>query len=269
MAERTEFVVEVNGRDRSLFSVAERPNGDLLIFFEHAERFGYDACGSEIRTQKYSVHVSPNSAEFSTLKQTLLLQDDTETTTSALTDAPKKGGFFVVFSRRPPDLASDRYLSNDDKHTKIRLGGSGVDANLALVYCVAIGGAKSSFGPKPNMGVIEYKFANFTLVVLSHYLTLPPHRNGDLLHVMTAPPQLGGSADEQTMLRNLMRGKDASGILDDFNSHSLLLANSLAHHLLKEIEDPALKKHLLTFIDNTVEQLGDAGTLVIIRSDSP
>ncbi|MCK1450097.1 hypothetical protein IVB36_04035 [Bradyrhizobium sp. 35] len=264
MPERIRFTTEVDGHQRNLFSVTERANGDLMIFFGYAGRYGYEPTNSEILTQKYSVHVSPNSHEYCTLKHTLWLTDGTKLTSSALTDAPKKGGFSFIFSRRPPNLANEKYLipeNNTDQRVQLTCP---VELNLSLVYSVVVAAADAQFGPQPGLSVIEFRFAKFKLVILYQHIVLPPHHRGDLLHTLTAPPELGADRAIQDTLRNLMKGKDQSTILKQFQDHSHLLANSLAHHLLEEVSDQTLRRHLTNFIRQTENALTDVERYVIV-----
>ncbi|WP_156527168.1 hypothetical protein [Bradyrhizobium sp.] len=264
MPERIRFTSEVGGHQRNLFSVSERANGDLLIFFGYAGRYGYEPTNSEILTQKYSVHVSPNSHEFCTLKHTLWLTDGTKVTTSALTDAPKKGGFSFIFSRRPPDLANEKYLipeNNNDRRVQLACP---MGINLSLVYSVIVAAADAQFGPQPGVSVIEFGFAKFKLIILYQHITLPPHHRGDLLHTLTAPPEIGDDRDTHDALRNLMKGKDQSAIMKEFQDHSNLLANSLAQHLLEEVSDQTLRQHLTNFIRQTENALTDVRRYLIV-----
>jgi hypothetical protein len=71
MPEKVRFTVSVEGAPRNLFSILERKNGDLTIGFGFALHVGHEVENPKVLHQKYSVHVSPDSEEFSTLTHTL------------------------------------------------------------------------------------------------------------------------------------------------------------------------------------------------------
>jgi hypothetical protein len=167
-------------------------------------------------------------------------------------------------------LANEKYLIPEDNTDRtVQLAPSGTGLNLSLVYSVLVGAADAAFGPQPGMSIIEWGFTKFKIVVLSHYIILPPHHNGDLLHTLTAPPELGSGQHEQDMLRNLMRGKEINPIIDEFKSHSLFLANSLARHLLGEVNDPILRGHLVSFVNGTEEELRGTKHYLIVEPNPP
>jgi hypothetical protein len=159
--EKIRFTVDLYGAERNLFSILQRPNGDLVIGFGFASPVGYAPENPRILHQKYSVHTSPNSAEFNTVTHTLWLDDGTKATSRALTDAIKtKSGFSPLFCRRCLLMVSDRYLiPSNDTATRIKLWSPpGMDGKITLVYGVFIGPLEAPFGPVPDLSVSEWEF---------------------------------------------------------------------------------------------------------------
>jgi hypothetical protein len=267
MPRRVRFTLKVDGYDRHLFSIAERSNGGLLIFFGRTERFGHEPDNPNISTQKYSVQESSRSVDLWIIEHTLWLANGTELSSSALTDAPKGSGFSFVFSGRPPNLSNSKYLIEEDTTDQImRLRPSGIAVNVALVYSVLVGAPESTFGAQPGVSVIEFSFSKFKVIVLYNYIALPPYHKGDILHSLTAPAELGEDTETQSTLRDLMRGKDVTTILKEFEIHSLFLASTLAKHLSKEEGDNDLRVYLENIskgISSDLREMGQPLTLIL------
>jgi hypothetical protein len=87
----------------------EKANGELIIPTKTGER-AENNLGPRLLEQRYSVHPSPQSSEFTTIKQTVNTDDGKTETSVILTDAVKlKTGFAIVFVRRVQDLTPERY----------------------------------------------------------------------------------------------------------------------------------------------------------------
>lgn len=204
----------------------------------------------EILHQKYSVHMSPNSPEFSTIVHTLWLSDGRKLLSRALTDAVKsKKGFFHIFSRRCSDLSPARYdVPESDGAQRLEL--ASVIENFTLIYSVFVGHSSSTFGPQPNTSVIEFAFSEFKIIVLSAYIPLPPHHTGYFLHNLTFRPEIEDIITQGAM-RDLMRGTSAAETLDSFRDRAILLASQFATALLAEVKEP----HLVAYLNDFLKQI--------------
>ena len=70
--------------------------------------------GTPILEQRFSIHPSLKSAEFTTVKHTTNLADGKRIVHTALTDAVKgKTGFFMIFARRAPIMSADKYFLSE------------------------------------------------------------------------------------------------------------------------------------------------------------
>jgi len=233
-ARKVRVTVNVAGAERGLLSILERESsGDLIIGFAFGGKFIYGANNSDILHEKYSIHVSPNSAEFTTLKYTLSLSNGDKTTTCALTDAVKmNSGFYGVFTAKSSDLADDRYLiPANDKAERIII--PSFPLNFALLYSVLVGNCDALFGPHPGLSIADVKFTNFKIVILAQYIALPAHRLGNKLHSLTYPPSLADDPILQSQFREVMRGRDASHCVRAFRECSNILAEQ---HVLQLID---------------------------------
>jgi hypothetical protein len=268
MPNKYRFTVGAAGADRNLFSVLERKNGDLTIGFGFALRYESDESNPDIKHQKYSVHVSPNSQKFNTVKHELWLNDGTKLTSSFLTDAVKsKSGFHPIFCRRCPDLTNDRYLvAPDDKAKLIKLTGCKLAGTF--FYGVFVGSTDSVFGAHPGVDVMEIAFSCFKIVVLSHHLLLPPNHRGKLLHTMTEPPE-HPLPEVQFHLREAMRGKTAAFCATYFKEASMKLGIEMAAQVRPLLVDPEHVAHLAAFVDYARTELETSKSGIVWLEASP
>jgi hypothetical protein len=112
-AKRIRITVLVDGVRRSLFSVLEKPNSDLIIVLGGPPRLSKNLdweASPRIVENRISVHRSPLSEQYTTIKKTLNTQNGEIVTAVALTDAVKlQTGFSPIFTRRVEDLSGDGY----------------------------------------------------------------------------------------------------------------------------------------------------------------
>jgi hypothetical protein len=138
---------------------------------------------------------------------------------------------------------------------------------MALIYSVFVGNVDSCFGAQANLGVVEWAFSNFKIVILYRYLTLPPHRTGDVLHAITIPPE-NDDPEMQEILRKLMRGRSVQSCLSYFEDISVILGIAHAKWLLKEVTEPDVVKHLQDFIQALSTTESDSKSGIVLLSDA-
>ena len=275
MPQKIRFTVDSKGAERNLFSILERSNGDLVLGFGFATSVGYSPENPKILHQKYSVHTSPKSAEFSTITHTIWLDDGTKNVLHVLTDAIKaKTGFFPMFCRRCQILVDDRYLiPASDKATRIKLWSpTELDGQVTLVYGVFVGPSDTPFGPHPQLSVAEWAFTHFRIVVIYHYINLPAHPTGDTMHSLTEPYE-----HEDPMirahLRQMMRGKSTQWCLDYFRQISSLFVIAQARWILRDVpdDDAVARDYFQRFIDHAEHQLqsSESGIVLLQSGTSP
>lgn len=97
------FCINVDGSPRSLFTVYEQNDGELILTIKSGETIGLQEGGKKILQQRYSIHLNQNSPDYNVIKQTITVEGE-EIATVALTDAIKKAsGFAHIYSRRFPN----------------------------------------------------------------------------------------------------------------------------------------------------------------------
>jgi hypothetical protein len=209
----------VDGAYRGLFSVLEKSNGELIIPVTHGGRYtdlsklDYGSA-SHILEERISVHLSPNSGEFTTIKKSTVLDDGRRITAVALTDAVKrKSGFANIFVRRYENLSGDGYAPTG----KIRAGDRLLvvpehdpkhDTMFAGLF---VGHPDSEFNAvnkDPMLHIQAIRFHDFQLVML---LLLQPFRSHYTTEVgsnITFDPQ-SGIGTRKVIMQALMQGKSA------------------------------------------------------------
>jgi hypothetical protein len=205
------------GRDlRGVFSVRERPNGDLLVtksapgYLRQAGSIDNEAL---ITSQKYSVHRSLQSAEgINALKHTLILADGRRPiVTRHYTNALKAHNqYALLYSARALNLADRRHIASVASEQLVDLGRYD-PAYFNFYYTVAVGRRDRAFDmPRlAQANVAELVLSHFRIIVIwsfssgmttgrgavHHYLTLPSDSPGPFNN-----PMLGAGFDEQGCL---------------------------------------------------------------------
>lgn len=131
--------VSVNGRFRNLLSMNEKKTGDVYIRLISGSQIGIPPHAKAIKEDRYSIHVSPKSDTYTTLKKTFAIEDGPTITRTALTNAVKlKSGFSLLFVHRFTDLMADVYNNTGDEKSPIIL--DGYDPTMSTLFaCVLIG----------------------------------------------------------------------------------------------------------------------------------
>lgn len=109
---QTQVTMRAAGKERALFIIEEDPrkDGDVFIKIRTGHQVGVPPNNTLVRQQRFSIHPSHRSKEFSSIKQTLELIDGRREETVQMTDAVKlKTGAAPVFSLRFGDLSDKRY----------------------------------------------------------------------------------------------------------------------------------------------------------------
>jgi hypothetical protein len=208
---RSIFITRIDEKPRVLFSIFEKPNGELIIPIRTSERYGTDySSGSPILEQRFSIHPSLKSQEYTTAKHTTNLQDGRQVTSVALTDAVKqKTGFSLIFALRAPNMAPDKYLLSDkDKgNSKFFELPPTNPLTATLYYGLLVGSPEIEFkASDPQLLVFQHRYKRFRIVLLATwFLGSPSHHTSEFLHVLTADPETPSSSTERMFLRQFMR----------------------------------------------------------------
>jgi hypothetical protein len=243
----------VDGAYRGLFSVLERPNGELIIPVTHGGRhtdlseLDYDTA-SIILEERISVHLSPGSEEFTTIKKSTALDDGTRNTAVALTDAIKrKSGFSNVFVRRYENLSGDGYapLGNAKVGDRLLIAPE-YDPQFATMFAgLYVGHPDAEFKTvqkDPMLHIEAIRFRNFQLVVIFSLQPFRSHYTTEVGSNVTFDPQ-SVAGRQKTLLQALMQGKPPEICLIQYYNVVWEMSRRVLNIELKEAKSPDAMKH--------------------------
>jgi hypothetical protein len=243
----------VDGAYRGLFSVLERPNGELIIPVTHGGRYtdlsvlDYDTA-SIILEERISVHLSPDSEQFTTIKKSTALDDGRRNTVVALTDAIKrKSGFSNIFVRRYENLSGEGYASLG----KVKLG----DRLLVIPehdpkFNTMFGGLYvghpdiefKTANNDPMLHIEAIKFREFQLVVLFLLQPFRSHNTTEVGSNITFDPR-SDTGRRKTFLQALMHGKPADICVLQYYNAVWKMSRRVLNIELKEAKSPEAGKY--------------------------
>jgi hypothetical protein len=242
---------------RTLFTVIERPSGELIIPIKGGERFGPDwNSGKKVLEQRYSIHLSPKSAEFNVLKQTVNLEGGESISTVALTDAVKaKRGFSILFARRCQGLADQPPEAINPKQQTYAL--AEFDQTMFnLMHAIFVGSPESKFDARDEKIVINsWTFKKFKIVVMASLYMLPSHHTTEMLHALTLPPET--AKQQEAVSRFLMQGRSPDVCLEQYRNSVKLLTRRFLEMILKTEND--LNPRTVEMIRDDLAKIGEVG----------
>jgi hypothetical protein len=243
----------VDGAHRGLFSVLEKPNGELIIPVTHGGRYAdmsqldYDTA-STILEERISVHLSSDSEEFTTIKKSTVLADGRRITAVALTDSIKRrSGFSNIFVRRYENLSGEGYapLGNAKVGDRLLVTPE-YDPKIATMFAgLYLGHPDAEFKTvqtDPMLHIEAIRFLNFKLVVI---LSLHPFRSHYTTEVgsnITFNPQ-SVAGRQKTFLQALMRGKPPEICLIQYYNVVWEMSRRVLDIELKEAKSPDAVKY--------------------------
>ena len=224
--------------------------------------------GPLVLEHRYSIHPSPRSAEFTTIKQTINLEGGKSITTVALTDAvKKKTGFSIIWVRRCQNLVDapivvfkpqpqDRFLTlNQFDPTK-----------FTLFIGLFIGHPDAKFEAADDEIIISpFNFRNFQIVVMASLFSIPSWHTTEFLHALTTRPELARHEQQEKLLRYLMIGKPSLICLQQYRNSVSWLAKHFLEQMLPQVQNSdvamAIKQRIkeLGRVSLTEQELGMVG----------
>jgi hypothetical protein len=268
---RTIFAVEVEDGLCPLFTVVEKPSGELTIGIASAERFGSDHTqGPEVREQRYSIHPSPRSADYTTIKHTLNLSDGQQITHVIVTDAVKRRtGFASVLVRRMPNPEqSGRRVSDKDRATsQIYCLPKYDPSQFTLFHGLFVGPRGLKFGAQhEGVGIVQHEFRCFSLVIPATYSAVPSHHTTEYMHILTLRPEHPNNPDLETALRKQMSGRSDEACLRQYRFSYLDLMKRFLTARLPDLTNPETENHMRDFIreiEGEMQQIEGVGIILI------
>ncbi len=158
--------IVANGKLRNLLSIKESPKGDVYIRLKSGRQVGIPPNEIKISEHRYSIHVSPRSANYTTLKRTLQLEGGQSSTGCALTDAVKcNNGFSPIFSHRTTDLSGSDYDVKNDNTDSILLKSFDPEKE-GLVFTIFVGNPEENFLKQSDNAIIaKFNTKNFQFII--------------------------------------------------------------------------------------------------------
>jgi hypothetical protein len=263
---------------RILFSIVEKSNGELILPIKSAERMGPDwTTGPIVLEQRYSIHPSPKSADFTTIKQTINLEGGKSITTVALTDAvKKKSGFSIILVRRCQNLVDSPQPAFRTKPHDRLLTLNGFDPiTFTLFFGLFVGHPETKFDTTDDELVIApFYFQKFQVVLITSLFYMPSYRTTEMLHALTSRPESAKHQHQETVFRHLMMGKSPEICVRQYRTSVRWLAkNFLEKTMLPQLTTPStidfVREQIARLGDVTLstQELGTTGQLIHMLSD--
>jgi hypothetical protein len=230
------FTIKCAGFHRAFLSSVENTRsdkGDVYLILSSGINFMApnrdDLSGPQIISQRYSLHASKISNDYTTIKQTLILRDSPTIYTYQITDAIKrKSGFAPLFSCYCQNLDRGRYLVAENRIPLCINIGHYNPLHFTFVYSLFVGPTDLMFGEgNQTTNVLQHVFGECSIVLLWSFLTLPSHSTGRYLHHVTINPvEAGSDSTTKKALEDIMIGRPRQSCLDNFEAHKLLLLHA-------------------------------------------
>ncbi len=252
----------VDGAHRGLFSIQEKPNGELLVPVPTGARHGNieDLANLEYETaptvleRRISIHESPNSEKYTTIKRTTVLSNGKHITAVALTDAVKtKNGFGSVFVLRSENMSGEGYAPLGNVKVGDRLLSTPeYDPKIYTLFTgLYIGHPDVAFevrGIDPMILIEPIRFRKFQLVVMFYIMELRSHYSGEMGSQVTFNPT-SVPIEDRPLYDELMRGKSAPDCVRLFQNGVWSLARRVLDVELREAKTPAAISYFKTRLD--------------------
>ena len=226
--------VSTNGAARSILMIEEAAKGDVYIRIKSGTQVGVPPNAVAVLQDRYSVHPSPKSPNYTTLKSTVELADGRKRTSVALTDAVKlRRGFAHLFTHRSSDLEAPIYDLPVDNIGTIGLGD--FDPNQqTLITGVFIGHPDSEFPTAPaNALVNSFNSTHFKFVICHHWLDIPALPFAWSMNSLTFAPEIFEDDQSREAALKKLEGQHPQSCLELFENFSNeLLVNLLETYLV-------------------------------------
>lgn len=215
----------------------------MILVSKSAEHAGIG--GPEILEQRFSIHPSPRSADYTTIKQTLNTADGKSQTSAMLTDAVKrKNGYSILFARRVQDLRDAKYiLPLTGKPRRIYTLAEYNPEFHCLYFAVFLGHPDSVFDARSDGIVVShFPFREFKIVILMSLDGWPSHSSTHYTTAVTVAPEITEDDATKAVLRSHMAGKSPEICLHQYLNSLKTLIRLYWEAVLPELDNPELIK---------------------------
>lgn len=189
---RTRVVVTMEGKVRELFSVIERPSGDLVLLDRPGLNFETkNELDTPIIDQKFSIHVSPLSPG-TTIKFHMRLSNGSNHTTALFVHGPKNRLISHVFSRAWGDVSNEKWdHAPKNKDDVINIGNipSTYTNFITSIFVMAKNITPYSIEHAPHFSI---NFSRFIIVIYTTFVNLPSPPAHQSIYSASSPLQING-----------------------------------------------------------------------------
>jgi hypothetical protein len=212
------FTINAGNRTAAFLSVIETRTGELRLILRSGENRETEIHpGTKIATEKYSIHNSDQSPDYTTLHYSMICEDAWRAHAFQLTDAIKKNtGFAPLYVSATSDLSMPQYAFTQKRKTKLVNMGSYNPKSHTFCYGVIVGHRDASFAIKPPsfVNVLQSKFKRYNIILLWSFATLLSSPFCSMSHVFTIRPEHANTPDGEALLRSMMGGRTIETCVD-------------------------------------------------------
>jgi hypothetical protein len=215
------FTITAGSQESVFLSVSETSvEKKIRLFLKAGQNRNMETGpGTEIVEDRFIIHDSPLSSNYSTVHYSQISKDKRKQDVSQLTDAiKKKSGFAMLYGMATANLSNPFYARKPNDKSKIANIDTYDPKKFIFCYAVAIGAAGASFSviAKEPVNIRQENFHRYTLVLFWSYVPFLSAPFSSFVHVMTLPPESAKTKDEVEELRKLMTGASPAECVDAY-----------------------------------------------------
>ncbi|WP_394687455.1 hypothetical protein [uncultured Xanthomonas sp.] len=240
--------VRVKAKPRNLLSFLEKGD-DVYVRVYSGASYGLEAGGEEVKEARFSLHPSPRSEKFITIKHTRTLAGQSLTSV-AITDAAKsEGKFFHIVSNVFTSLKSKNH---DVKKFDSGLYVGELNPRKSSLYISAfVGHPESNFDlEQQGLRIDKLNFNKFQVVVLTSYLDVPASPMGMTAAAVTFRPEIYPDEAGQDSAREKMTGYSPAQCLGMHKDLQSQLMTPLLERYIRAASDEATRKRYLAILES-------------------
>lgn len=190
----TPFVVVSNGKYRQIFSIVEKPSGELTVILRGGESVAdgmHPTSPSVLNELRISIHLSKDSAKNGrTIKETVTIDGGTTKTSAAFIKDSSEDLLWPVKSLLCPDLDDPRYDISKKINSPVIICENYPKKSCSLMVHIVVC-AKNR--PEPHFVdrlLTVVPFAKFNILLYTSFLNVPTTRFGSMANMPTSPPRI-------------------------------------------------------------------------------
>lgn len=240
--------VRVRAKPRNLLSFRENRD-DVYIRVYSGASYGLEAGGEGVIETRFSLHPSPRSEKFITIKHTRTLASQTLTSV-AVTDAAKsEEKFFHIFSNIFTNLRSKNH---DVKKFDSGLYVGELNPRRNSLYVSAfVGHPDSIFDVAPEgLRVDKLNFNKFQVIIITGYIEVPASSMGMTAATFTFRPEIFPDEKGQESAREKMAGYAPDRCFEIHNVLQNQLMAPLLERYIYAAPDEAARKRYMAMLES-------------------